>query len=159
MLPIAQGANGLNLVEAQHVVLVEPLLNPGAEAQAVGRVHRIGQTRPTFVHRFIIEGSVEEGVLALGKKKAEADGGELMGLRKTRAEDALTLRDLGSLFGKDGSAERHGDGDVADGALMLQSASEDSLLEGQVVGHVAPREAAALAAEARRDAAMRQGEE
>ncbi|GAQ81004.1 hypothetical protein KFL_000680200 [Klebsormidium nitens] len=159
LLPIAQGANGLNLVEAQHVVLVEPLLNPGAEAQAVGRVHRIGQMRPTFVHRFIIEGSVEEGVLALGKKKAEADGGELMGLRKTRAEDALTLRDLGSLFGKEGEDERHVDGDVADGALMLQSASEDSGLEGQVMGHVAPGEAAALAAEARRDAALRQGEE
>nr|TKS18304.1 hypothetical protein D5086_0000004810 [Populus alba] len=29
------GANGLNLLEAQHVVLVEPLLNPAAEAQAV----------------------------------------------------------------------------------------------------------------------------
>lgn len=37
--------------EAQHVILTEPLLDPAVEAQAVGRVHRIGQTQPTFVHR------------------------------------------------------------------------------------------------------------
>ena len=38
--------------EAQHVILTEPLLDPAVEAQAVGRVHRIGQTQPTFVHRY-----------------------------------------------------------------------------------------------------------
>jgi SNF2 family DNA or RNA helicase len=42
---------GLNLTEAAHVVLIEPLLDVAAEAQAVGRVHRIGQRRETHVHR------------------------------------------------------------------------------------------------------------
>lgn len=54
LLLIQHGANGLNLLEAQHVMLVEPLLNPAAEAQAVGRVHRIGQEHKTLVHRFIV---------------------------------------------------------------------------------------------------------
>ena len=54
LLLIQHGANGLNLLEAQHVVLVEPLLNPAAEAQAVSRVHRIGQEKRTLVHRFIV---------------------------------------------------------------------------------------------------------
>lgn len=34
-------------------------LNPGVEMQAIGRVHRIGQTKPTFVHKYLIEKTVE----------------------------------------------------------------------------------------------------
>ena len=51
LMPISQGANGLNLVEANHVILTEPLLNPAQELQAIGRVHRIGQKKKTCVHR------------------------------------------------------------------------------------------------------------
>lgn len=60
LLPISSGANGLNIVEARHVILVEPILNPAAELQAIGRVHRIGQTRETTVHRFLVQETIEE---------------------------------------------------------------------------------------------------
>lgn len=56
--------------EAQHVILVEPLLDPAVEAQVVGRVHRIGQTRPTTVHRFVMDASIEENVCQLSYERA-----------------------------------------------------------------------------------------
>lgn len=45
LLLVSQGGAGLNIIEAQHVLLVEPLLEPAVEQQAIGRVHRIGQVR------------------------------------------------------------------------------------------------------------------
>uniref|UniRef100_A0A803V233 E3 ubiquitin-protein ligase SHPRH n=1 Tax=Ficedula albicollis TaxID=59894 RepID=A0A803V233_FICAL len=60
LLPLHTGSNGLNIIEATHVLLVEPILNPAHELQAIGRVHRIGQTKSTIVHRFLIKATIEE---------------------------------------------------------------------------------------------------
>lgn len=43
LLPIHRAGNGLNLVEATHVILVEPTLSSALEAQAIGRIHRYSQ--------------------------------------------------------------------------------------------------------------------
>lgn len=66
LLPLKKAAAGLNLIEATHVILVEPSMDIRLEKQAIGRVHRIGQTRVTYVHHLITEGTIEEFVLKRG---------------------------------------------------------------------------------------------
>ncbi|RKU45076.1 hypothetical protein DL546_007486 [Coniochaeta pulveracea] len=62
---------GLNLVSADTVVLADSWWAPAIEDQAVDRVHRLGQTRPTTVWRLVMEGSVEERVLNIQSEKRE----------------------------------------------------------------------------------------
>jgi len=59
MLNVKNGAEGLTIVEARHVLMLEPLLNWGLDAQAINRVCRIGQKHKTTVHRYIVESTVE----------------------------------------------------------------------------------------------------
>lgn len=49
----------VDLTVANHVHLLEPHWNPMAEAQAVDRVHRIGQSREVVTTRYIIRDSIE----------------------------------------------------------------------------------------------------
>lgn len=88
LLRLHTGAKGLNLIEATHVFLVEPILNPADELQAVGRVHRIGQTKETYVHRFVVRGTIEEKMTsAIESSDAER-----------WSNDELTLKQLFDLF-------------------------------------------------------------
>ncbi|KKK24756.1 hypothetical protein AOCH_002221 [Aspergillus ochraceoroseus] len=55
-------SSGLNLVNATHVFLCEPLINTAIELQAIARVHRIGQHRPTTVWMYLISDTVEQSI-------------------------------------------------------------------------------------------------
>ena len=65
---------GLNLTTADTVILYDPWWNPAAEAQAMDRSHRIGQTRNVTCFKLFVRGSVEEKVLSLQKKKQDLFG-------------------------------------------------------------------------------------
>jgi SNF2 family DNA or RNA helicase len=71
LISLKAGGAGLNLVGADTVIHYDPWWNPAAQAQATDRAHRIGQTRPVFVHDLIIAGSVEERMLGLQRHKRE----------------------------------------------------------------------------------------
>jgi SNF2 family DNA or RNA helicase len=71
LLSLKAGGTGLNLTRADHVVHVDRWWNPAVEEQATDRAHRIGQTRPVFVHRLITRGTIEERIDALLGRKRE----------------------------------------------------------------------------------------
>lgn len=69
LISMKAGGLGLNLTEANHVYILDPWWSPSIEAQAIDRVHRIGQTRPVTVTRFVIKNSIEERILELQDRK------------------------------------------------------------------------------------------
>jgi SNF2 family DNA or RNA helicase len=71
LISLKAGGTGLNLTSADTVIHYDPWWNPAAQAQATDRAHRIGQTKPVFVHQLIVAGSVEERMLELQRKKQE----------------------------------------------------------------------------------------
>ncbi|WP_366933975.1 DEAD/DEAH box helicase [Brevibacterium renqingii] len=71
LISLKAGGFGLNLTEADYVFLMDPWWNPASENQAIDRAHRIGQTKSVMVYRYVAEGTIEQKVLALQKRKAE----------------------------------------------------------------------------------------
>ena len=94
LISLKAGGHGLNLTAADYVFLLDPWWNPAVEAQAVGRAHRIGQTRPVFAYRLIARDTVEEKILLLQDKKlalAESIIREDRNLLRTLTTEDLSL--------------------------------------------------------------------
>ncbi|HVH97692.1 MAG TPA: DEAD/DEAH box helicase [Enhygromyxa sp.] len=94
MLSLRAGGVGMNLTGADYVLHVDPWWNPAVEDQATDRAHRIGQTRPVTVYRFVTEGSIEEKILALHERKRELADDILADLEGTQALDLDALMSL-----------------------------------------------------------------
>ena len=71
LISLKAGGSGLNLTAADYVFILDPWWNPAAEAQAIDRTHRIGQTQQVFAYRIIARDTVEEKVLELQKSKRD----------------------------------------------------------------------------------------
>jgi SNF2 family DNA or RNA helicase len=59
------GSVGVTLTAASRVYMMEPALDPAAEAQAAGRVHRLGQTKDVLVKRFAFKDSLDANIITL----------------------------------------------------------------------------------------------
>lgn len=97
LISLKAGGVGLTLTEADYVFVLDPWWNPAAEAQAVDRAHRIGQSKYVNVYRLVATDTIEEKVMALKERKAElfarvvdGDGAMSTGLD---AEDIRALFD------------------------------------------------------------------
>ncbi|PBK96912.1 hypothetical protein ARMGADRAFT_989149 [Armillaria gallica] len=91
------GGVGLNLVAANRIVNMDLSWNYAAESQAYDRAHRIGQVKPVWVKRLVVENTIEERMLKLQDVKvglAEAALGEGTGNKLHK----LSVKDIKFLF-------------------------------------------------------------
>jgi superfamily II DNA or RNA helicase len=96
LISLKAGGTGLNLTAAEYVFVLDPWWNPAAEAQAVDRAHRIGQTKPVFAYRMIARDTVEERIAELQQKKRALADSVIRGDGAPLKE--LTVEDLERLF-------------------------------------------------------------
>jgi superfamily II DNA or RNA helicase len=96
LISLKAGGVGLTLTAADTVIHYDPWWNPAVEDQATDRAHRIGQTKPVFVHRLITQSTIEEKMEILKSRKQAIVAGIL------NAESGATLKiteaDVEALF-------------------------------------------------------------
>ena len=73
LLSTKAGGVGVNLVAADTVIFYDSDWNPHMDLQAQDRAHRIGQTRPVMIYRFICRPSVEERMIERANSKRKLD--------------------------------------------------------------------------------------
>ncbi|KAI9777835.1 MAG: DNA helicase rad5 [Geoglossum umbratile] len=69
LLSLRAGGVGLNLTQAKRVFMMDPWWSFAVEAQAIDRVHRMGQEDSVTVYRFIVKDSVEHRMLKIQDRK------------------------------------------------------------------------------------------
>ena len=109
-MQIEVGGVGLNIQAASVIIIIEPQWKPSTEWQAIGRSHRMGQTRRVNVHRLLAANTIDERIeerlqsktmifnaivrpshLAQEMNEATSDRSEESGLMSIVAEEAKRL--------------------------------------------------------------------
>lgn len=78
LLPLSLGAEGLDLTNACHIFLLEPLLNIQQEQQAINRIDRLGQTRRTCVHKYVLLDTIEENIRLVQQESSHRNDDDAM---------------------------------------------------------------------------------
>ncbi len=97
LISLKAGGLGLNLTEANYVILLDPWWNPSVEEQAIDRAYRIGQTRDVTVIRMITENTIEQKIVQLQDKKRNISDNILSG---TGASSSLTLEEIREMLSR-----------------------------------------------------------
>jgi hypothetical protein len=106
LLGAKAGGTGLNLVQCQRMIMMDVDWNPGNDRQVVGRIWRKGQKKPVQIYRLVLEGTVEEVVVARQKHKEELasmiySGGRMSKGPKLDMKDLLKRWTQNSIFRRD----------------------------------------------------------
>jgi SNF2 family DNA or RNA helicase len=87
--------HGVNFTAANHVIHFDRWWNPAVEDQATDRVHRIGQEKTVYVHRFLVQDTIEEKIdLLLERKRSLAAtiiGADILAPKQLTREDLLQI--------------------------------------------------------------------
>ncbi|KAF1944721.1 hypothetical protein EJ02DRAFT_397555 [Clathrospora elynae] len=95
LLSLRAGGVGLNLTCANKVFMMDPWWSFAVEAQAIDRVHRMGQEREVKVVRFVVEGSIEEKMLRIqDRKKFIASSLGMMSDEEKRVQRIEDIKEL-----------------------------------------------------------------
>ena len=94
LISLKAGGTGLTLTGADTVIHYDPWWNPAAENQATDRAYRIGQDKPVFVHKLICEGTVEERIQQMQRRKDTLATDLLSGATQQVSLTPETLMDL-----------------------------------------------------------------
>lgn len=96
------GGIGLNFTAATHVLFLHFGWTPAVHAQAMDRVHRIGQTRPVFVEFFVTPQTIDERMARILLRK-EAD----QNLVLADESDILNRNELAKMLAEDAAKRVH----------------------------------------------------
>ncbi|KAL2429773.1 DNA repair protein rad5 [Exophiala dermatitidis] len=100
LLSLRAGGVGLNLTSASRCYMMDPWWSFAVEAQAIDRVHRMGQTQKVEVVRFVTKDSIEGRMLRVQERKmavagtlgvGQSGGGDTEEERKKRRVEELEM--------------------------------------------------------------------
>lgn len=106
LISLKCGALGLNLMAANHVIFIDLWWNPAIEAQAVDRVHRIGQKKHVHITRIVIRDSVQDRMMEIQREKQDTADFALLGAKALNSSSGESVRILRRLFGG-GKSDNH----------------------------------------------------
>ena len=98
LITLKAGGTGLNLTAADVVIHLDVWWNPQVENQATDRTHRIGQTKPVTVIRFITRGTIEERIIELQNKKKILSEHLIEGHQEATTLTSLTEEEMRNLL-------------------------------------------------------------
>jgi SWI/SNF-related matrix-associated actin-dependent regulator of chromatin subfamily A member 5 len=136
LLSTRAGGLGINLATADIVIIYDSDWNPQVDLQAMDRAHRIGQTKPVQVFRFISEGTVEEKIIERADRKLFLDAAVIQQGRLADQFKSVDKKELMNMvtFGADQILQSKGgtysDEDID--ALIERGEEKTSAIKGKL---------------------------